>query len=337
MNYYYYYYLLQKGKQRRAAKKAQTGSIDILNMNNEENDIGDEFQNNSILMSMAMSPENLNNLNDNNYGNGHGNVLDKNQRNILSPVVSDNDIELNRLDLITELHSNNENYDNNNNNDNNSNGADRGNDNIDSDSEGEGDERRGGDRDNVERKREREMEGDRVGTERVREGIVEDSSLHNINITDIKNTNTNNNINNSSSSRGGHNDYDNNVEISNMTDLPSNSIEIDTNESQNHNNSNTTSTSSSNPIINAHQITNSSLFPLPEPSRTMLSNLNLINHNSADVPVENEEDVNHINNRDDLFIHYPISTSNLASTLTSTLNAQDLILSHKRNRTVRDQ
>ena len=157
-------------------------------------------------------------------------------------------------------------------------------------------------------------------------------------MTDIKKTNNNNN-NCSSSSRGSNNDCDNNVEISNMTDLPSNSIEIDTNETQNHNISNSTSssTSTSYPIMNAHQITDSSLFPLPEPSRTMLSNLNLINHNSADVPVENEEDVNHINNRDNLFIHYPISTSNLASTLTSTLNAQDLILSHKRNRTVRDQ
>ena len=79
---YYYCYLLQKGKQRRAAIKAQTGSIDILNMNNAENDIGEEFQNNSILMSMAMSPTNLNNLNNETYGNGHGNVLRSEERRV---------------------------------------------------------------------------------------------------------------------------------------------------------------------------------------------------------------------------------------------------------------
>ena len=141
----YYCYLLQKGKQRRAAKKAQTGLIDILNINdNAENDNGEELQNNSILMSMAMSPTNLNNLNNENYGHGHGNILDKNQRNVLSPLVSDNDIELNKLEFITGLNSNNENYE-----DNNSNVADRGNNNVDSDSEGEG----GGDEDNGERER----------------------------------------------------------------------------------------------------------------------------------------------------------------------------------------
>ena len=251
-------------------------------------------------MAMSMSPTPANGENF-----GLGNIIDKSQRNAPSLVVSGSNVELNRLELNAELNTNIENYEENN-------LANLENQNVDSDSE-EGDGERGETKD-----------GERGAVER-----EEDSSLLDVSITDMKNINCGSSNNNSSSD----NAYDNSIEITNMTDSTLDLIGRNVNESRNHTVSNSSSgsssSSSSTSITNAHHIVNTPVFSVPVTPRALLSSSVLINHNSAAVPVE--DDMNSLNDRENLFLPYPTSS------LTSTLNAQDIILTHKRNRSTRDE
>ena len=240
-------------------------------------------------MSMSVSPTTSNS------GNfGLGNILEKSLRNVppLIPCnleVSGGDVELSRLELNEELNSNIENFNANH-------MRSRDNENIDSDSDEEGGER----------------EQERGG----------ESLLHAISVTVMKGG--------EDSSRDiiskNNDDYESNIE-NNITTSNSASTSIGTHvtESQNRivRNSPTTSSSSTN----VHHTVNICTFT--PPSTNLLLNTAIINHNSADVPVD--DDISTINDGENLLSPYPTSTS------TSSVLAQDVIVSHKRNRGIRDE
>jgi hypothetical protein len=126
-----------------------------------------------------------------------------------------------------------------------------------------------------------------------------------------------------------NNDYESHVEDNKITTSTSSSIETHVNESQNHIVCNPPSTPTSSSSTDVHHTVNTRTFttPAPTPSTNLLLNTAIINHNSAAVPVD--DDVSTINDGDNIFIPYPTSTLNVA--------AQDIVVSHKRNRSIRDE
>lgn len=124
-------------------------------------------------------------------------------------------------------------------------------------------------------------------------------------------------------------DYESHIENNNITTSTSTSIGTHVNDSQNHNVSDSPLTPTSSSTTNVHHTVNTRAFttPAPTPSSNLLLNAVLINHNSAAVPVD--DDISTINDGENIYIPYPTSTSSVT--------AQEIILSHKRNRSVRDE
>jgi hypothetical protein len=236
-------------------------------------------------------------LNSSNFG--LGNILEKSLRNVPQLIPCNLGVSSSDVELSRlELNAElNSNVENFNEN----NMRSRNNENVDSDSEEEGGER------------DKERGGE--------------SLLHTIGVTVMKGGEDSSSdiISNS------NNDYESHIENNNITTSTSNSIGTHLNESQNHSVCDSPSTPTSSSSTNVHHTVNTRTFttPAPAPSTNLLLNTVLINHNSAAVPVD--DDISTINDGDNIYISYPTSTSTL------NVAAQDIIVSHKRNRSIRDE
>ena len=126
-----------------------------------------------------------------------------------------------------------------------------------------------------------------------------------------------------------NNVYESHIENNNITTSTSTSNGTHVDESQNNIVINSPSSSSTNVHHTVNTCTFTTPTPTPTPSSNLLLNTVLINHNSAAVPVD--DDISTINDGDNIYIPYPNSTSTL------NVAAEDIVLSHKRNRSIRDE